>query len=103
MQICKISPIIMDLSFFVCVRVSECYNRSHRSHHSEDLKCKITFFRFRHLPSNGVIAKIALHDLDLVFRGNKFEIVISRTEPAQKCMGYIVDLKFVIEWRNYET
>ena len=29
--------------------------------------------RFWHVPSNGVIAKIALHDLDLLFRGKKIK------------------------------
>ena len=33
--------------------------------------------RFRHLPWNRVIAKIALRDFDLLFGGKQFKIVIS--------------------------
>ena len=46
MQICNISLIAMVLSVsvcvsvYVCVCVSVCYNRSHRSHLSENQKCK---------------------------------------------------------------
>ena len=42
--------------------------------------------RLLHLPSNAVIKKIALRDLDLVFEGEKLKIVISlkRLEVAQK-------------------
>ena len=33
-------------------------------------------YRCWHLPSNALITKIALHDLDLLFEGIQFEIVI---------------------------
>ena len=33
--------------------------------------------KFWHLQSNGIIAKNVLCDLDLVFHGNKFKILIS--------------------------
>ena len=52
--------------------MSVCYIRSNRSHLSENKKCKIVDVD----AIEGVIAKIALRDLDLVFEGKKFEIFI---------------------------
>ena len=45
-----------------------------------------TFVDFLHLPSNGVIAKIALRDFDLLFEGQIFKTLISleRSELAQR-------------------
>ena len=37
-------------------------------------KCLGDICRFRYLPSNGVISKIAIHDLDILFEGHNFEI-----------------------------
>ena len=66
-QFCKISPIVM-VSPFLSVCVCLCCNCSHKSHLSESLQCKkMMFCWFRYLPSNGVIAKIAFHDLVLLF------------------------------------
>ena len=50
-------------------------------------KCVRDICRFWHLPSNAAIAKIVLHDLDLLFEGKNLKILISlkRWEPAQKC------------------
>ena len=39
--------------------------------------CGKTFVDFDNFPSNGVIAKIALRDLNLLVEGHKFKIVIS--------------------------
>ena len=71
-QICKISPIHMGLS--VCVCLSVYYNHEHGSYLNENKKCKKwRFCRHWHLPSNGAIAKIVLHDLDLLFKVKTFE------------------------------
>ena len=40
------------------------------------------FCRFRHLPSNGIIAKIILHDLYLLFKGQNFTMLISEMVRA---------------------
>ena len=86
-QICKIFLITKGLSISVCVCVCVCMfcvcvcvcfclslclsvTSSHRTHLiSENKKCKkITFVD---LPSNGVIAKIAFRDLDVLFECKK--------------------------------
>ena len=40
-----------------------------------------------HLLSNGMFAKVVLHDLDLFFQGQTFEMLVSRKwrELAKKC------------------
>ena len=67
-QICKISPIAMGLSVSVCVYVSVCLSvkTSHLSHLVKIKNVKNDVCRYWHLPSNGVIEKIALRDLDLL-------------------------------------
>ena len=65
-----------------------------------------TTCRFWYLPSNGLIAKIILHDLDILFQGNKLETLISLVwlVLAQKCMGRLLYIFiFAIEehYKNY--
>ena len=67
----------MVLSISVSVCVSVCQSVCHLlsfTYHSENQKCKNGFCRFLHLPSNGVIAKIVLCDLDLHLEGQRFEL-----------------------------
>ena len=46
------------------------------------LKCRknapIDFYRFGYLPTNDTIARFTPNDLDLLFQGKKYEIVISQ-------------------------
>ena len=48
-------------------------------------------FRFWHLPSNGVVAKIAIRDLDLLFGGQIFTIfyIFETVRSSAKCVGDI--------------
>ena len=82
-HICQISLIATCLSVSVSVCVSVCYNRSHKSYLSENHNCK-------YLPLKSVIAKIVLGDLDLLFEGHKFKIVISlkRSELAKNVWDF---------------
>ena len=57
------------LCVFDCLCV--CYFLSHLS---ENQKCKKIVYRFWHLLSNGVIAKIVFRDLDLHFRFEMFKM-----------------------------
>ena len=82
-QICKTSPIAMGLSISVSVCV--CVLKS--SHLSENQKCKKNdVCWFWQLPSNGVIVKIALHYVDLLFRGKKLKKNISEIVIASAKM-----------------
>ena len=74
---CAISPVAMAFSISLFVRVSVCYNHYHWSYLSENQYVKNDICRFWYLPSNDVIAKIALHGIDLLFEGKKFEMLIS--------------------------
>ena len=38
------------------------------------------FYRFGYLPTNDTIAKFTSNDLDLLFQGKKYEIVLSRKQ-----------------------
>ena len=41
--------------------------------HRQRKTCVVVFYRFRHLPSNGAIARIALRDHDLHFEGKNLK------------------------------
>ena len=90
-QICKISPIAMRLFVFVyaCLSVCVylCYFRPHRS----DLtltkikNVKNDVCRLRHVPSNGVIAKIVPCDLVLHFLGQTFQVPVFSRSRILNC------------------
>ena len=84
-KICKISLIAMALSISLCMCVCVCvcvcvyFFRSHRSNRSGNKKkCKNVLCRFWYLPSNGVIPKIVLRDIDLHFRFQMFKTCETR-------------------------
>ena len=61
---------------------------------------KVKFVDIYILPSNGVIAKIALHDRDLLLRSTILNIYISQTVRASAKIGgrHLQILTFVIEY-----
>ena len=71
--ICKILPIAMGLSVSVCQSVT--FVRTGRTL-AKIKNVKNEVCRFWYLPLNGVIAKIVLHDIDLNFQGQTFEMAI---------------------------
>ena len=69
----------------VCVYVSVCVSVTFVStgRTLAKSKCKNAVCRCWHLPSNGVIAKIALRDLDLHFQGQTFQVAILRSKRCK--------------------
>ena len=53
---------------------------------------KYDFYRGWYLPSNGTIAEVVLHELDLNFQGDKFEALIyqKQWELLQKCIIWLL-------------
>ena len=92
--------------FSVCMCACVCYFRAHRSYINIYIYIYIYIYedcyRFLHLPSNLVIAKIVLSDRDLIFQGNNFETFISETVRATKKI-YRRTLIFAIEGRRCEN
>ena len=82
------------LSVFVCVTIVT------TGHTLEKIKnVKNDVCRLWHLPSNGVIAKIVLHDLDLLFEGKNCDtlIYLKLLELANKCVeGLLYNVIFAI-------
>ena len=70
------SPIAKGFFVFVCVCLFACvrYFLSHRTYFSDNQKYKNGLCNFGYLPSNGLIAKNLLRDLDLHFRFQMFKI-----------------------------
>ena len=62
-------------------------------------------YRFWHLPSNYIIAKIVLHDLDLLFEGQKCETSTSLKwiELAHKCLGSVFCEFWYLSAKNNST
>ena len=66
---------------------------------------KSDLYRGWYLPSNGTIANIVLHDLDLNVQGHRFETLTSRKqwELSHKCViGPLPRFVFAIEWHHCE-
>ena len=85
---------------------SKCGNRKRRSYLSENKKCKNDNCIIVNLPSNGVIAKIVLRDLDLLFEGQIFEMLkyLKRLALVQKCMERLLNIvKFTIKWSQCQN
>ena len=55
--------------------------------------------RFLHFPSNGVIAKITIRELDLLFGGQHLKLYISETvrDSAKNCERHMLILTLAIE------
>ena len=105
-QICKILPTAMGLSVSVCVCLSVCLLLSWAQIELwRKSKYKHGVDRFWHLPSNGVIAKILLRDLDEIFKVKLLKWLFWQVNTG-KCKRYychqIGILVFAIEWRNCE-
>ena len=72
----RLQPWLVRVSVCMCVCIClfVCYNRWHRSHLSENQKCKNDICTFWHLPSNGFITKIVFCDLDLHLKAKNLNL-----------------------------
>ena len=71
----------------VCVFFCVCYNRSHRSHLSENKKCKKLRLQILTFVIEWRNCKIVLRDLDLLFESEDLNVNISEkvTGSAKMC------------------
>ena len=78
------------MGLFVSVRTKSVYLSVKivriRSHLNDIRNVKNDVRRLCHLPLNGVVAKIALRDLDLLFKVNNFKLNICKTVIASAKM-----------------
>ena len=90
----------------VCICPCVCYFRQNRSYRSENEICKkIDVFRFWHLSSNGITAKIVLRDLDLNFQVQTLKWLFWQTKDVKcknNCCHQLGSQVYPIEWRHCE-
>ena len=90
-KVSKIPPIATRLSISQSVCV--CYFSEHSSYVGENQNCKNVVYRVWYFPSNGIIVKVVLCDLDLLFESQTFYMLISETVRARAkivCQSFVV-------------